>query len=74
MAQILAFPARRAGGRGPSRHGAPGEVVLFCGVRVEYHDGEEAADGCAAPDGRRPPWRGGSPRAVSILMEPPKPL
>lgn len=47
MAQILTFPMPRAQRRTPSRHDRRGEIVFFCGVRVEYHDAAQA--GAADP-------------------------
>lgn len=37
MALILAFPQARSG-RGGLRSGGRGEVVIFPGIRIEYHD------------------------------------
>lgn len=63
MALILAFPQARPGGGG-LRSGCRGEVVIFPGVRIEYHDEERQA---RDPLRRRPPLDRPAPRGAPLL-------
>jgi hypothetical protein len=57
MAQIIAFPLKAAGR--PGRRTAVGnaEIVLFPGIRVEYHDPDAPLDLSRRPGRPAPPAR-----------------
>jgi hypothetical protein len=54
MADILPFAKAEPGRRKPPG-GSAGEIVIFPGVRVEYHDRPAAPEGNGGPRRRRRP-------------------